>query len=77
MKNDETVRYMKIKMQLKTDLINCRNKTDKIVIEKQIQILENYLAVKCADRNKDLVTKYFANTTQSLGYFAELYKTHF
>ena len=43
---DSTVVYMRMKTQLKLDLKNTINKTDRMLIENQLRILENYLSVK-------------------------------
>ena len=62
---------MRMKNQLNLDLKNSINKTDRRVIENQLRILENYLSVKCAEINKNLVLKYCEELDSQKGVFSQ------
>ena len=68
---DETIVYMKMKTQLKIELMNIENKNDKEVIENQLRILENYLSIKCADKNRRLVNEYSSQLDSLKGTFSQ------
>ena len=68
---DEIVFYMKIKTQLKIDLNNTENNIEKRMITNQLRILENYLSLKCAEKNKNLVKGYSDELESQNGKFSQ------
>ena len=68
---DEIVFYMKLKTQLKIDVKNTENGIERNAIENQIRILENYLSLKCSEKNKDLVKGYSEQLNSQNGTFSQ------
>ena len=70
-KTDDTVIYMEMKTQLKICLKNTDNQSEKDLMENQLKVIDNYLSLKCAENNKDLVTKYVEELNSSKGTFSQ------
>ena len=68
---DECVVYMEMKTQLKIDLKNTEDRAKKCLIENQLKIVENYLSMKCAEKNKILVDGYLEEFDHSKGGFSQ------
>ena len=62
---------MKAKTQLKINLQNTENSTEKTLIENQLKIIESYLSLKCAEKNRDLVNKYLEDLDNEKGSFSQ------
>ena len=68
---DECVVYMEMKTQLKIVLKNTEDRAKKCLIENQLKIVENYLSMKCAEKNKILVDGYLEELDHSKGGFSQ------
>ena len=62
---------MEAKTQLRIKLQNTENRAEKSLIRDQIQIIENYLSIKCAEKNKDLVNGYIKDLENHKGSFSQ------
>ena len=70
-RKDDTVVYMEMKTNLKIKLKNTDDQNEKALIENQLNILENYLSMKCAEKNKNLVEDYVKVLNSPMGSFSQ------
>ena len=70
-KKDEMVIFMEIKTQLTIKLRNTDDDYEISEIKSQIKILDNYLSVKCAEKNKQLVREYSDELVSLKGTFSQ------
>ena len=68
---DETVKYMELKTQLKIKLRNTDDDYEISEIESQIRIQDNHLSLKCAEKNKQLVSEYSQELVSLKGTFSQ------
>ena len=52
---DFVSKYLEVKTQLKLKWNMCTDRSEKALIESQIEIVANYLSEKCAEKNKNIV----------------------
>ena len=55
---DEIIFFMEMKVQLKIKLKNTEVKSEIDEIQNQIRIIDNFLSLKCFERNKNFVNEY-------------------
>ena len=70
-KKDEMVIYMELKTQLTIKLRITDDDYEISEIKSQIRILDNYLSVKCAEKNKQLVREYSEELVSLKGTFSQ------
>ena len=70
-KKDDTVLYMDMKTTLKIKLRNTDDQHEKRLFENQLKVLENYLSLKCAEKNKKLVEEYVGVLNSPKGSFSQ------
>ena len=62
---------MELKTQLKIKFRNTDDDYEMSEIESQIRILDNYLSLKCAEKNKQLVSEYSQELVSLKGTFSQ------
>ena len=68
---DDTILYMEMKTHLKLSLKNTADPGEKNIIENQLKVLEHYLSLKCAEKNKNLVDNYVQELNTEKGTFSQ------